>query len=133
MVLGLTIWQLPPPSGAGPEEPDPKGAAEVLRPPGKISRVGGIVEVFEQGLEGWAEFRGGAERRTGNSSLSLWGPNRQVGEQDRWMAVATECDQDSGGESTVGEGGGPSTASCPAWGGEGGFLVAVMFEMNYES
>lgn len=42
------------------------------------------------------------------------------------MTVVTECDQDIGGESTVGEGGGPSTAFCPAWGGEGGFLVVVI-------
>lgn len=45
------------------------------------------------------------------------------------MAVATECDQDIVGESTVGKG----EASCPAWGGRGGFLAAVMLEMNFAS
>lgn len=49
------------------------------------------------------------------------------------MAVATEWDQDIVGESTVGKGEGPGTASCPAWGGRGGFLVAVMLEMNFAS
>lgn len=61
-----------------------------------------------------------------SEDLTIWWENKTGG-----PAVATECDQDLIGESIIEGGGGPGTGLCPAGGGQGGFLGAVMFELNF--